>query len=154
MCLSHASIHDSVDEICPPVTLVPDHTPRLREHCRRRLGLGTIATTGTRGAASAATVGGTSSAVAVAAGGGALTPALELLRPHVFGFLRVAFSPESTMDTSSATFSVAVELWMLWMRPWAAPAILRGECDTRALWCVRLSFAFGRTVCVHPGEVA
>lgn len=57
----------------------------------------------------------------------ALTPALDLLRPHVFGFLRVIFSPESTMHTSSATFSLAVELWMLWMRPWAAPSILKGE---------------------------
>lgn len=52
----------------------------------------------------------------------------------MFGFLRVAFSPDSTMDTSSATFSVAVELWMLWMRPWAAPAILRGVSKSRALW--------------------
>lgn len=60
-------------------------------------------------------------------GGSALTPALELLRPHVFGFLRVAFSTESSMDTSSATFSLAVELWLLWLRPWAAPAIAKGD---------------------------
>ena len=59
--------------------------------------------------------------------GSVLTPALELLRPHVFGFLRVAFSSESTMHTSSAAFSLAVELWLLWMRPWAAPAIARGR---------------------------
>ncbi|CAN0072919.1 unnamed protein product, partial [Laminaria digitata] len=92
--------------------------PLLPEACRQRLhqpaagggGLpSSSATTGRGGGA-----------------GSALTPALELLRPHVFGFLRVAFSSESTMHTSSAAFSLAVELWLLWMRPWAAPAIARG----------------------------
>eukprot|EP00903_Cladosiphon_okamuranus_P016315 g15047.t1 len=89
--------------------------PRLPEVCRRHLGLGNTATAGASGS---------SNALAVV--GGALTPALEVLRPHVFGFLRVAFSPESTIHTSSAAFSLVVELWMLWMRPWAAPAISRG----------------------------
>lgn len=57
----------------------------------------------------------------------ALTPALALLRPHVFGFLRVALSAESTMHTSSAVFGLAVELWLLWMRPWAAIVAAKGK---------------------------
>lgn len=90
---------------------------RLKEACRRNLDL-----TGRTPTASATTTG-------EGSGEGersALSPALELLRPHVFGFLRVAFSAESTMHLSSAGFSLAVELWMLWMRPWAAASILRG----------------------------
>ena len=51
--------YDNVDLNYPSaVTLVPNHTPRLREHCRCRLGLGTTATT--RGAALAATADGSS----------------------------------------------------------------------------------------------
>ncbi|CAM9538608.1 unnamed protein product, partial [Hapterophycus canaliculatus] len=83
--------------------------PSLREACRRKLAPGgTAEGSGREGPAAA------------------LTPALELLRPHVFGFLRVTFSPECTMDTSSATFGLAVELWLLWLRPWAAASILKG----------------------------
>ncbi|CAM9110880.1 unnamed protein product [Scytosiphon promiscuus] len=91
--------------------------PKLHEACRRRLACGTTA--GSPGGANEAEASG-------GEGAAALTPALALLRPHVFGFLRVTFSPESTMHTSSATFGLAVELWMLWMRPWAAPSILKG----------------------------
>ncbi|CAN0090799.1 unnamed protein product [Pylaiella littoralis] len=95
--------------------------PRLRQACRCHGGL-----TGTE---PATTTGGSSSGVSGAGGGGGavLTPALAVLRPHVFGFLRVVFSGESkTMHTSSAAFSLAVELWILWMRPWAARAISKG----------------------------
>lgn len=56
-----------------------------------------------------------------------MTPALELLRPHVFSFLRAAFSAGSSMETGSTVFSLAVELWLLWLRPWAASSILEGD---------------------------
>ncbi|CAM9408193.1 unnamed protein product, partial [Ectocarpus fasciculatus] len=90
--------------------------PKLKEACRRHVDL-------TSGTPKASTRAGEGSSEAERS---ALTPALELLRPHVFGFLRVAFSADNTMHLSSAGFSLAVELWVLWMRPWAAASILRG----------------------------
>lgn len=59
--------------------------------------------------------------------GSPITPALELLRPHVFSFLRAAFSPASSIETGSTVFTLTVELWLLWMRPWASPSILEGD---------------------------
>ncbi|CAM9820215.1 unnamed protein product [Ectocarpus sp. 12 AP-2014] len=93
--------------------------PKLKEACRRNLDLtgGTPAASASARTAEASSEGERS----------ALTPALEVLRPHVFGFLRVAFSADNTMHLSSAGFSLAVELWVLWMRPWAAASILRGH---------------------------
>ncbi|CAM9376133.1 unnamed protein product [Ectocarpus sp. 4 AP-2014] len=93
--------------------------PKLKEACRRSLNL----TVGTPAASASARTGEVSSEGERSA----LTPALEVLRPHVFGFLRVAFSADNTMHLSSAGFSLAVELWVLWMRPWAAASILRGH---------------------------
>ena len=55
-----------------------------------------------------------------------MTPAVEVLRPHVFSFLRTVFSGNE-MQPGSPGFSLAVELWMLWMRPWMAPAVLKGR---------------------------
>lgn len=37
------------------------------------------------------------------------------------------------MEANSAAFSLAVELWLLWMRPWAAPVVARGRV-LRGVW--------------------
>ncbi|CAM9702656.1 unnamed protein product, partial [Discosporangium mesarthrocarpum] len=56
----------------------------------------------------------------------AMTPALRLLRPHIFSFLRLSFSHPS-LNVNSVPFGLAVELWLLWMQPWKAPGVLQGH---------------------------
>jgi hypothetical protein len=56
---------------------------------------------------------------------GALTPALALLQPQVFEFLRLTFNTCSLRGNSTA-FALAVELWLLWLQPWTARGILNG----------------------------
>ncbi|KAG5180462.1 hypothetical protein JKP88DRAFT_349554 [Tribonema minus] len=60
-----------------------------------------------------------------------MTPALQLLQPYVLDFLRLAFT-RSSMHANSTAFALCVELWLLWLQPWTAPAILRGAAPARA----------------------
>lgn len=52
-----------------------------------------------------------------------LTPALRIIQPSLFHFLRLAFTRSVT---DSSAFTLSMELWLLWLQPWKAPAVLQG----------------------------
>lgn len=44
-------------------------------------------------------------------------PSLQILQPHMFDFVRVAFF-KSQLHANSTAYALCIDLWLLWLQPW------------------------------------